>query len=177
MMPVVICAQVGIGIPSPDGSAALEVYSTNKGVLIPRVANSGSVSNPATGLIIFNISSNQLEINSGTSSSPAWKKIVTEGSQVWQDSTTYIINNLARLNGEVQIFTTDGKMGLGTRHPKGAVDIQSTTGALIVPRMSSAEADLIPQQNGSIVYILSPGGSTFSSVGFWFYEDDTWVKK
>jgi len=51
--------QVGIGTSSPDASAALEVASANKGMLIPRVALTGStdqttIPSPATGLMVYN---------------------------------------------------------------------------------------------------------------------------
>lgn len=52
-------AQTGIGTTTPDPSAKLEVASTNKGFLPPRVQltaiNSASpISNPANGLLVFN---------------------------------------------------------------------------------------------------------------------------
>jgi hypothetical protein len=52
-------AQTGIGTTNPDASAKLEVASSNKGFLPPRVAltatNSASpISNPANGLMVFN---------------------------------------------------------------------------------------------------------------------------
>ena len=55
-------AQTGIGTTTPDASAKLEVASTNKGFLPPRVAltatNSASpITSPATGLLIFNTAS------------------------------------------------------------------------------------------------------------------------
>jgi hypothetical protein len=51
--------QIGIGTSSPDASAALEVTSTNKGMLIPRVTLTGStdqttIPSPATGLMVYN---------------------------------------------------------------------------------------------------------------------------
>ncbi len=56
-------AQVGIGTTNPDASAALEVESTTKGFLPPRMttAQRDAISNPASGLIIFNTSNNCLE--------------------------------------------------------------------------------------------------------------------
>jgi len=45
-------AQVGINTETPDPSAALDVSSTDKGLLIPRVETS-SVSSPATGLMVY----------------------------------------------------------------------------------------------------------------------------
>lgn len=52
-------AQTGIGTNSPNASAALEVSSTNKGFLPPRVALSSNndvttIASPATGLIVYN---------------------------------------------------------------------------------------------------------------------------
>ncbi|GEM_PF-1498767 len=48
-------AQVGIGTTSPHGSAALEISSTNKGLLIPRVtlANRPSAASATAGLLIY----------------------------------------------------------------------------------------------------------------------------
>jgi hypothetical protein len=46
---------VGIGTNSPDASAALDISSNNKGMLVPRM-NSGQrklIANPATGLLVF----------------------------------------------------------------------------------------------------------------------------
>lgn len=48
-------AQVGVGTTTPDGSAQLDVSSTNKGILIPRMNQAGrdAILTPATGLLIF----------------------------------------------------------------------------------------------------------------------------
>ena len=52
-------AQVGIGTSSPNASAQLEVNSTSKGFLPPRVAltatnAAGPVTSPAAGLLVYN---------------------------------------------------------------------------------------------------------------------------
>lgn len=52
-------AQVGIGTNSPSGSAQLEVRSTNKGFLPPRLTLTGTsdvstIASPATGLLVYN---------------------------------------------------------------------------------------------------------------------------
>ncbi|WP_304488709.1 exosporium glycoprotein BclB-related protein [Dyadobacter sp. CY261] len=48
-------AQVGIGTISPDGSAQLDVTSTTKGLLIPRMLDTerAAIGTPATGLLVY----------------------------------------------------------------------------------------------------------------------------
>ena len=52
-------AQVGVGTTSPLASSALDVTATNKGLLVPRVALTGStdtatIASPATSLLVYN---------------------------------------------------------------------------------------------------------------------------
>jgi hypothetical protein len=67
-------SQVGIGTRSPEDSSILDVSSTNKGLLIPRLSKSerDNIALPATGLIIFNTSENDVQFNVGTSEEPVW---------------------------------------------------------------------------------------------------------
>jgi uncharacterized protein (TIGR02145 family) len=61
-------AQVGIGTSSPDSSAKLEISSTTKGFLPPRMTTTqrNAISSPATGLVIFNTTTNSLETRKST---------------------------------------------------------------------------------------------------------------
>jgi hypothetical protein len=50
---------VGVGITTPDNSAKLDITSSNKGALLPRIALTSStdqttISSPATGLLVYN---------------------------------------------------------------------------------------------------------------------------
>lgn len=58
---------VGIGTTSPNPSAVLDVSSTNKGVLLPRMttAQRNAIVSPATGLTIFNIDDQCTDIFDG----------------------------------------------------------------------------------------------------------------
>ncbi|MEC4005325.1 tail fiber domain-containing protein [Flavobacterium sp. SUN052] len=52
-------AQVGIGTPSPDASSSLDVFSSNTGVLIPRIAltlttSASPVTAPLESLLVYN---------------------------------------------------------------------------------------------------------------------------
>jgi hypothetical protein len=62
-------AQVGIGTTSPAASAQLDVSSTSKGFLAPRMttAERDAISSPAVGLMIVNISTNSVEFFDGYS--------------------------------------------------------------------------------------------------------------
>lgn len=59
ILPTLFFAQVGIGTTSPDASAMLDVSSTSKGFLPPRLALTGTtdvatILTPATGLMVYN---------------------------------------------------------------------------------------------------------------------------
>lgn len=77
---VTTSAQTAIGGSTPDPSAMLDVQGTSKGVLFPRMttSNHSSIVSPATGLIIFNTTTECLEINLGTPGSPSWHSIKCE---------------------------------------------------------------------------------------------------
>ncbi len=63
--------QLSIGTATPDASAALEVASTTKGLLPPRLSRSqrDALGSPATGLLIYNTTTNRLNAWNGT----AWE--------------------------------------------------------------------------------------------------------
>jgi hypothetical protein len=57
---------VGINTASPDPSAALEISAEDKGLLIPRVADTSAVSSPAKGLLIYDLSSESFKYFTGS---------------------------------------------------------------------------------------------------------------
>ena len=94
-------AQVGIGTATPDASAMLEIASTSKGLLMPRLTTvqRDAMTLPASGLMIFNSTQNDGQINVGTPASPNWIGIkgqesplsVSESSSVSVTSTSYTL--------------------------------------------------------------------------------------
>ena len=58
-MPFFMFSQVGIGTNTPNSSSALDVTATNKGILPPRIALTGTndvstITSPANGLLVYN---------------------------------------------------------------------------------------------------------------------------
>jgi len=51
-------AQVGIGTATPNSGAALDITSTDKGLLLPRLANTAAIASPVNGMMIYDLSSN-----------------------------------------------------------------------------------------------------------------------
>jgi len=81
---------VGIGTTTPAASAQLDVSSTTKGFLPPRMTTTerNAITTPATGLVIFNTTTNSLEIRNSAawvSLSPAADALPTSqiGIQKW----------------------------------------------------------------------------------------------
>ena len=83
-------AQVAITTDNtaPDNSAMLDVKSTSKGMLIPRMTTiqRNAILSPAKGLMVFCTDKNQLYINNGTSAAPIWS---TNLSIPFSDSFQY----------------------------------------------------------------------------------------
>ncbi len=63
-----LTAQVAINTDgsNPDASAMLDVKSTDKGLLLPRVVNVSAVINPAAGLMVFDKETNCMRYYDGT---------------------------------------------------------------------------------------------------------------
>ena len=83
-------AQVGIGT-TPAASAQLDVSSTTKGFLPPRMTSSqrDAIASPAAGLVIFNSTTNSLQLYTGsgwislTTSAAVFMPTIVIGTQQW----------------------------------------------------------------------------------------------
>ncbi len=100
-------AQIGIGTSSPDASSILDLSSTTKGFLMPRMTTIEQLTlvNPAIGLTIFNTTSGQIETNVGTTlggilwAGPNIGKSAAVGTNTTAFATTnFVLSNTNKYN-------------------------------------------------------------------------------
>jgi hypothetical protein len=67
---------VGIGTTAPDASAALDIVSSSKGALLPRVSSVTAIAMPATGLLVYQTGAKAgFYYNAGTPMAPGWQQL------------------------------------------------------------------------------------------------------
>jgi hypothetical protein len=97
----------------PNASALLDVKSTTKGVLIPRMtsAQRNLIVSPASGLMVYDISTNSF-----------WFRGVTN----WIEMTD-TLNNIWKKNGTDAYYGSTGEIGIGTQTPSFDLTLYRTT--------------------------------------------------
>ena len=90
---------INIDGSTPDASAMVDIASTTKGFLMPRMTTTqqNTIPSPATGLLIFNTTDNVFKVNTGTSATPVWTPLLYSGNA---------INSINGLTGTTQTFST-----------------------------------------------------------------------
>jgi endosialidase-like protein len=124
---------------SADASAILDVTSTEKGLLIPRMTATqlAAISSPATGLLVYQTDGTTgFYYNAGTTSSPNWLQLSsTLIEQIGDaDSDTKIqVEETADedkirfdvAGNEAMVIDADGSIGVGTSSPAGVFDVST----------------------------------------------------
>ena len=153
-------AQTGIGTTTPNASAKLDVYSTNKGFLPPRIAllsttDVVTIASPATGLVIYN-----------TNTAGTTPNNVLPGYYYWDG---------AKWNGLVDQGTLQSFSGYVPNYAQS--NASSVT--------KSAVGDIVISQtittSGRPIQIIATGDANPTSAGAWvqlqLYRDGTAIGK
>ncbi|CAN1501695.1 Ice-binding protein [Flavobacteriaceae bacterium] len=99
-------AQIGLGTNTPDVSSVLDIVSTDKGLLSPRMTKTerDEIQNPATGLLIYNTSSSRFNYyNAG------WKDFSTDYNSISAIDTTKTTSNTDVLMPQMKLVPKAGK--------------------------------------------------------------------
>lgn len=112
-------AQVAINTDgsSPDNSAILDLSSTDKGFLLPRMsaAQRDNISNPAVGLMVYITDNDEINIYDGSS----WIQGIGSSNSCWEP------------DGNNAYTTVSGNIGIGTTSPERKLHVYSATGACL----------------------------------------------
>src|SRR5688572_18427540 len=103
---------IGIGTTSPNASALLDLSSTTRGLLLPRLSTTQmfGIQEPASGLVVFNTNYNELYHYNGST----WRSLI---------NSSYWIRPLA--NRDLMGNSTDS-VGIGVLTPTRRLDVNGT---------------------------------------------------
>jgi hypothetical protein len=106
-------SQVSIGGASSSSTAALEVNSTTKGFLPPRITGrDATILLPAKGLTIYNSDTDGLEVNTGTPTLPVWKSATISNPSISTQTANYTL-----LSTDSTVFFNTGATSLTATLP------------------------------------------------------------
>lgn len=144
-------AQIGINTPNPDESAILDVYSQEKGMLIPRLttAKRDAIPKPATSLLIYDTDKKCLSQNIGTPIKPDWLCISNNTVKMfYMPSVSF--NTSQNANGQVKDLYTLYKNQFGS--PKA----KSTSAPSSIP--------FFPSNKDLYYYVTDADPNVFSNI-------------
>lgn len=141
-------AQTGIGTNTPDASAKLDITSSNKGFLVPRMTNAqrSAITSPANGLMVYQTDGViGFYVNTGTSSTPAWLRINTDWTKTGND-ISFTTGNISTTGNLIGGNATSSKL--------------SGFGALV--NSKSTGFTLAASDNGSVINMTSATAVTIT---------------
>lgn len=156
-----------------DPTALLDLQSTSKGLLLPRMSSAerSAIVNPAEGLLIYNTNLGCIELNIGSSASPKWGCILAMngriaavdcGAAVLSDSL--IVATANRVG--VTIPYTGGNGSFYTGQAVASTGVTGLTAELLSGAFANGSGSLtytitgVPSAKGTASFALSVGGQT-----------------
>jgi hypothetical protein len=102
-------SSVGIGTTSPNASAALDIQSTTRGLLVPRLTSvqKNAIASPAAGLLVYDTNTGSFWFKSSTN----WIELVDTLNNAWKKS------------GNNVFFNNSGNVGIGVTNPTSRLDV------------------------------------------------------
>lgn len=133
----------------PNNSAMLDVKSTNKGVLVPRMtaAERDAITSPANALLVFVTDDDQFYYNAGDATTPNWTAIGGTGT-----------DNDWTIDGNNMYSTVSGNVGIGTTNPS--------------QKLSVRDGNIHVASEGSDSYIYLGSDELANAIGSYIWTDD-----
>ena len=166
-------SQTVIGGHTPDPAAMLDIRSTQKGVLFPRMTSTerDAISNAATGLMLYNTTTECLEINLGSPGNTIWHGIKCLGSIASLTcASATLTGNLyagqAASSVSVSVPYTGGNGGVHDGQSVTSTGVIGLTATLSAGSFASGAGNLsfaitgTPATNGTAAFALSIGGQS-----------------
>ncbi|WP_122547285.1 hypothetical protein [Chryseobacterium nematophagum] len=169
---------VGIGTHLPDASSILDIQSSNKGLLVPRIAltdrlDATTITSPSKGLIIYNTTNDVtkdiregLAVNTGAPSAPIWEYIQTK------EASKYSLENIFTEQAKNSVYfpvtgtstnNTNNLFDFSVEIPPNSIDAK----LIINYNIPGGPADEVVKPSAYIGTIISKsidGGSTYTNV-------------
>jgi len=149
---------VGVGTTTPDNSAQLDITSTSKGLLVPRMnaAERGAIAQPATGLIVYQSDGTSgFYYNAGTPLAPSWLLLINSGSAITSVGATTPLFSTGGTAPILRISGTGGGILYGTGSG-AAFTPAGTPGFFLKSNGGIAPTWSLLGQSGQTVYGTAP---------------------
>ena len=162
----VLFSQVGVGTTSPDGSAVLEVYSRDRGILLPRMnrIQRENISSPGEGLLVYQTDGARgFYYYDGA----AWRSVLPPGKVIDR------VDELKGSSGGIKFYYTDGtslqiNALRGPRGPRGFSFRVDHLGSSVERSMYDgfAEGTTFLDVDKGLLYVIESGGSWSAGIPF-----------
>jgi hypothetical protein len=165
-------AQTGIGTTTPDTSAKLDISSTSKGLLAPRMTATqrAAITTPATGLLVYQTDGvSGFYVNSGTAGTPVWTRINMDWTKSGND-ISYTAGNITTTGsltgGNVATSKLSGFVS-NTSAEASSRTIATTDNGMILKctaaiTLTLPAAGTLPEGFNCMILQLNTGQVTFS---------------
>ncbi|CAM3901439.1 MULTISPECIES: hypothetical protein [Flavobacterium] len=177
--PFYLFSQVGIGTTSPSPSSALEIKSTNAGLLIPRISLSSTtdhttITSPETSLLIYN-KSNVSDVTPGFYYwDSTWKRLDNPSSGIVGSSGGWNLNGNSLTTGNEYFGTSNynplnfrvNNKNFGRFHPNGGLALGSNAVANDNSAIAIGTNASATTSNEAIAIGSSSSASAYQSIAF-----------
>jgi alpha-tubulin suppressor-like RCC1 family protein len=170
---------IGVGTSAPNASSLMEMASTTKGVLIPRMTSAQRIAiSPVESLIVYDTDLDDFMYYSA--SALDWKFLTKSTSDSDNDSAAYFDKTLGdntfriNTNGSEKLnLAPSGNLAIGkassVADASALIEMVSTTKGFALPRMTSAQRDaIVTPIEGLLVYATDLDK-------FSYYNGTSWV--